>query len=76
MRKEQLENLTKGSRPSLHPADPDWDTLKGLVERAIASLADARRMANSAATRFNAAYSAAFSLARVALEACGYRLAG
>lgn len=51
MRKEQLENLTKGPRPSLHPATPDWDTLKGLVDRATASLADARRSANSAATR-------------------------
>ena len=76
MRKAALDNLTKGARPALHPADPDWDTLKGLVERATASLADARRKVNSAATRFNAAYSSAFSLARVALEACGYRLAG
>ena len=76
MRKQALDNLTRGPKPSLHPAQPDWDTLKGLVERAAASLADARRTANSAATRFNAAYSAAFSLARVALEACGYRLAG
>jgi uncharacterized protein (UPF0332 family) len=63
------------SSPSLHPANPNWDTLKGLVERATESLADARRTDNSAATRFNAAYSAAFCLARVALEACGYRLA-
>jgi hypothetical protein len=76
MRKEQLDNLTKGPRPSLHLAKPDWDTLKALVERAAASLPDARRTANSAATRFNAAYSSAFCLARVALEACGYRLAG
>ena len=76
MRREQLDNLTKGTRPSLHPAQPDWDTLKGLVERATGSLADARRAANSISTRFNAAYSAAFALARVALEACGYRLAG
>ena len=76
MRKEQLDNLTKGTRPSLHAAQPDWDTLKGLVERATGSLADARRTANSMATRFNAAYGAAFALARVALEGCGYRLAG
>jgi len=76
MRKAQLDNLTKVPRPSLHTAEPDWDTLKGLVERAGASLADARRTANSAATRFGAAYNAAFCLARVALEACGYRLAG
>ena len=76
MRKEQLDNQTKGLRPALHPAERDWDTLKGLVERATAGLADARRTANSPATRFNAAYSAAFCLARVALEACGYRLAG
>lgn len=76
MRKEQLDNQTKGLRPVLHPAEPDWDTLKGLVDRATATLADARRNANSPATRFNAAYSTAFCLARVALEACGYRLAG
>jgi hypothetical protein len=75
MRKAALDNLTKGLRPSLHTATPNWDTLKGLVERATESLADARKADNSAGTRFNAAYSAAFSLARVALEACGYRLA-
>ncbi len=75
MRKEALDNLTKGLRPSLHLATPNWDTLKGLVERATESLADARKTDNSAGTRFNAAYSAAFCLARVALEACGYRLA-
>lgn len=46
------------------------------MDRATATLADARRNANSPATRFNAAYSTAFCLARVALEACGYRLAG
>ncbi|MFZ1906990.1 MAG: hypothetical protein WAU56_16525 [Steroidobacteraceae bacterium] len=46
------------------------------MQRATESLADARRAANSPATRFNAAYGAAFCLARVALEACGYRLAG
>lgn len=34
MRKEQLDNLTKGTRPVLHPSKPDWDTLKGLFERA------------------------------------------
>jgi hypothetical protein len=56
MRKEQLDNLTEGPGPSLHPATPDWGTLKALVERAAATLADARRTANSAATRFNAAY--------------------
>jgi len=76
VRKEALDNLTKGARPTLHAAPPEWDTLKGLVERATASLADARRGTNSITTRFNAAYSAAFCLARVALEGCGYRLAG
>jgi hypothetical protein len=30
MSKEQLDNLTKGTRPSLHAATPNWDTLKGL----------------------------------------------
>jgi len=34
MRKQALDNLTRGPKPSLHPAQPDWDTLKGLVERA------------------------------------------
>jgi uncharacterized protein (UPF0332 family) len=76
MRKEQLDNLTKGTRPALHPSAPHWDTLKGLVERATDSLADAKKKANSSPTRFAAAYSAAFWLARAALEACGYRLAG
>jgi hypothetical protein len=33
MRKEALDNLTKGRSPSLHAADPNWDILKGVVER-------------------------------------------
>jgi hypothetical protein len=74
--KANLDNLTKGAKPSLHPADPDWDTLVALVERAGESLDDARNDTNSLATRFAAAYGASFWLARVALEACGYRLAG
>jgi uncharacterized protein (UPF0332 family) len=76
MNKSQLENQTKGQRPALHAQPPDRDTLKGLVERATDSLKDAKNNTNSVATRFNAAYSAAFCLARVALEACGYRIAG
>src|ERR1700680_5340382 len=76
MNKAQLDNQTKGARPTLHAEKPHWETLKGLVERAADSLKDARNKANSGATRFNAAYSAAFCLARVALEACGYRIAG
>lgn len=76
MNKNQLENQTKGARPALHAQPPDLETLKGLVERAAASLKDAKNKANSVATRFNAAYSAAFCLARVALEVCGYRIAG
>jgi len=76
VRKEQLDNLTKGTRPSLHPSTPNWDTLKGLLERAADSLSDAKKKANSSPTRFAAAYSSAFWLARAALEACGYRLAG
>ena len=76
MRKQQLDNLTKGTRPSLHPVTPNWETLKGLVERATESLADAKKEVNSSPTRFAAAYSAAFWLARAALEACGYRVAG
>jgi hypothetical protein len=32
VRKEQLDNLTKGTRPLLHASTPNWDTLKGLVE--------------------------------------------
>lgn len=76
MKKEQLDNLTKGSRPSLHPCTPNWQTLKGLVARAKDSIADASKKTNSAPTRFAAAYGAAFWLARAALEACGYRPAG
>ena len=60
MNKTQLENQTKGVRPTLHAQQPDLETLKGLVERAADSLKDARSKANSVATRFNAAYSAAF----------------
>ena len=40
------------------------------------ALCDARRKSNTLATRFSLAYSAAFWLARVSLEAAGYRLAG
>lgn len=75
MKRENLENLTKGPRPSLHAAAPDWEVLRGLLERASASLDDARKQQNSLATRFTAAYGAAFWLARVALEASGFRLA-
>lgn len=74
--KKNLENLAKLKPPSLHAADPNWETLKGLVERAAQALADAEKKANSLATRFSAGYGAAFWLARVALEASGYRLAG
>jgi uncharacterized protein (UPF0332 family) len=74
--KTNLDNLTKGPRPALHAAAPDWNTLKGLVERAAESLGDARKKSNGLSTRFASAYSAAFWLARVALEAAGYRLAG
>jgi uncharacterized protein (UPF0332 family) len=73
--KTNLDNLSKGQRPSLHVAEPDWDTLEALVQRAAETLDDARNEKNSLATRFAAAYGAAFWLARVALEACGYRLA-
>jgi hypothetical protein len=76
VRKGNLENLAKGARPALHAAEPNWDTLSGLVERAAEALRDARRNSNTLATRFAAAYGAAFWLARVALEAAGYRLAG
>jgi uncharacterized protein (UPF0332 family) len=76
VKKDNLDNLTKGPKPSLHASPPNWDTLKGLVERAAESLADAKKKANGMPTRFAAAYSAAFWLSRVALEACGYRLAG
>lgn len=60
MRKAQLDNLTRGTRPTLHASTPNWDTLKGLVERAGDSLSDARQKANSSPTRFAAAYSSAF----------------
>jgi hypothetical protein len=74
--KEHLDNLTKGVKPSLHHVEADWDILRGLIQRGSESLKDARNRKNSLATRFAAAYSAAFWLARVALEGCGYRLAG
>jgi uncharacterized protein (UPF0332 family) len=46
------------------------------VARAAQSIADACKKTNSLATRFSSAYNAAFWLARVALEAAGFRLAG
>jgi len=64
MNRANLENLTRGTKPSLHAAAPDWDTLKGLVQRAAESLNDSRNTENSLATRFAAAYGAAFWLAR------------
>lgn len=70
-----LENLAKGPRPVLHAAEPNFNTLRALTERASDALADARRKSNTLATRFALAYNAAFWLARVALEAAGYRLA-
>jgi hypothetical protein len=76
LNKGNLDNLTRGVRPALHAADPDTDVLLGLVQRAQDGLRDARSTRNSLTTRFAAAYSAAFWLARVALEASGYRLAG
>ena len=76
VRRSNLDNLAKGARPSLHAAEPDWAILKGLTGRAISAIADARRKSNALATRFAAAYNAAFWLARVALEGAGYRLAG
>ena len=76
VRKTNLENLTKGLKPALHAAEPNWETLQGLTHRATQALADARRNNNALATRFSAAYGAAFWLARVSLEAAGYRLAG
>jgi uncharacterized protein (UPF0332 family) len=60
----------------LHAAEPDWDVLRGLVARAKRAIADAGNRGIGPATRFSSAYSAAFWLARVALEAAGYRLAG
>lgn len=74
--KQHLDNLTRGSKPSLHRIETDWDVLRGLIQRGAESLEDARNERNSLATPFAAAYSAAFWLARVALEARGYRLAG
>jgi hypothetical protein len=76
VRRANLDNLARGPRPTLHAVEPDWDTLRGLTGRAIGAIADARRKSNALATRFAAAYGAAFWLARVALEASGYRLAG
>ena len=63
--------------PATHRRGPHHrKKLKGLVGRAEDGIADAGKKTNSAPTRFAAAYSAAFWLARAALEACGYRPAG
>jgi hypothetical protein len=45
MNKAQLDNQTKGARPTLHAEKPDLETLKGLVERAADSLSVAARAA-------------------------------
>lgn len=76
VRKTNLDNLTKGQRPTLHAAEPNWETLQGLTGRASDAIADARRKNNTLTTRFATAYNAAFWLARTALEASGYRLTG
>ncbi|MFC4309263.1 hypothetical protein ACFPN2_09240 [Steroidobacter flavus] len=76
VKKANLDNLTKGAKPALHAAEPNWDTLRGLTDRASKALVDARRKTNTLATRFSAAYGAAFWLARASVEAAGYRLAG
>jgi uncharacterized protein (UPF0332 family) len=76
VRKANLDNLTKGAKPALHAAEPNWDMLRGLTDRPSKALVDARRKTNTLATRFSAAYGAAFWLARVSVEAAGYRLAG
>jgi len=65
--KENLDNLTKGSKPSLHHAEADWDVLLGLIQRGSESLGDARNRENSLPTRFAAAYSAAFCLEHAAI---------
>lgn len=74
--RRNLDNLTRGARPVLHAAEPNWNVLRGLVARAEISIDDASKRGISLATRFSSAYSAAFWLARVALESAGYRLAG
>lgn len=76
IRKRNLDVLAAMKPPAVHAAEPNWDTLKGLVDRAQQALNDAGKKSNSLTTRFSAGYSAAFWLARVALEASGYRLAG
>lgn len=74
--RRNLDNLTRGSRPALHAFEPDWDVLRGLVARSESAVADAGTRGVGIATRFSSAYNAAFWLARVALEASGYRLTG
>lgn len=71
-----LDNLTRGNRPALHAAQPDWNVLRGLAARAEAALVDADVRTLALSTRFSSAYGAAFWLARTALESSGYRLAG
>lgn len=74
--RRNLDNLTRGSRPALHAFEPEWDVLRGLVTRSESAIADADSRGVGIATRFSSAYNAGFWLARVALEASGYRLAG
>lgn len=66
-----LENLLRIGR--LHPHEPARDEIRRLLSSAEASIADARRTANSPATRFDVAYKAIMQCALAALMANGFR---
>jgi hypothetical protein len=66
-----LENLSSIGR--LHPHEPAQVEIRRLLSSAEASIADARRMENSAATRFDVAYKAIMQCALAALMANGFR---
>lgn len=60
-------------RRLLHEEPGAAAEIQGLLTSAHAFLADARRIENSQATRFNVAYEAAHALALAALRACNLR---
>jgi hypothetical protein len=66
-----LENLSSIGR--LRPHEPAQAEIRRLLASAEASIADARRAENSAATRFDVAYKAIMQCALAALMANGFR---
>jgi len=68
---EKLKNLEKIG--SLKSEPTSREEIRGFLSGALVYLQDSQNLGNSAASRFQLAYSAAHALALVALRAHGYR---